>query len=372
MIPIVALRKPTSMSGITIWLRAECKPHERRTPLAPEDARRLVDAGYRLVVERSSMRCFDDDEYRRAGCVLAAEGSWPEAPKEAFVLGLKELPDDDAVLGQRHIYFAHVYKGQAGWRRLLGRLRAGGGKLYDLEFLTDAEGRRVAAFGSWAGFAGAAVAVMNWCGQRLGSDPVIAPLSWYPSQESLLVELRGMLDRAAAGGAHRPRVIVIGALGRTGAGATELARLLDLECTGWDIDETRAGGPFPEILEHDIFVNCVLVFSAVEPFVTTELLKRADRRLGVIADVSCDPYGDYNPLPIYDRCTTFDEPNLRLQVEPPLDLIAIDHLPSMLPVESSRDYSARLVETLLQLDGDADGVWRRAGDLFDQKVALLD
>ncbi len=355
-----------------IWLRAESKPHERRTPLAPDDAGRLVDAGYRLVVERSSMRCFEDEAYERAGCELAPEGSWPEAPEDAFILGLKELPDDGRALGHRHIYFAHAYKEQAGWRELLGRLKTGGGKLYDLEFLNGADGRRVAAFGFWAGFAGAAVAVMNWCGQRLGSDPVIGPLGWYPSQDRLIDELRGSVERACAEGADRPRMIVIGALGRTGTGAAGLARALDLECTGWDLEETRKGGPFQEILTHDIFVNCVLVFSAVPPFVTPELLSEPDRRLGVIADVSCDPYGDYNPLPIYDRCTTFDAPNLRLQGDPPLDLIAIDHLPSMLPVESSEDYSSQLVGTLLQLDGDADGVWQRAIELYEQKIALLD
>lgn len=37
------------------------------------------------------------------------------------------------------------------------------GKLFDLEFLTDVTGRRVAAFGYYAGFAGAAVAVDVWC-----------------------------------------------------------------------------------------------------------------------------------------------------------------------------------------------------------------
>ena len=29
------------------------------------------------------------------------------------------------------------------------------------------------------------------------------------------------------------------------------------QVTLWDMDETRAGGPFPAILEHDIFINCI-------------------------------------------------------------------------------------------------------------------
>jgi hypothetical protein len=41
----------------------------------------------------------------------------------------------------------------------------GGGTLLDLEFLQDDNGRRVAAFGYHAGFAGAALALENWAWQ---------------------------------------------------------------------------------------------------------------------------------------------------------------------------------------------------------------
>ena len=33
--------------------------------------------------------------------------------------------------------------------------------------------------------------------------------------------------------------------------------------TEWDIDETAHGGPFPEILTHDIFLNCILAAPGV-------------------------------------------------------------------------------------------------------------
>ena len=56
--------------------------------------------------------------------------------------------------------------------------------LYDIEFLTDSSGRRVAAFGYYAGFAGAAIALLSWAHQL--TNPKI-PLSSvipsdYPSQ----------------------------------------------------------------------------------------------------------------------------------------------------------------------------------------------
>ena len=63
------------------------------------------------------------------------------------IIGLKELPVAITPIRHTHIQFAHCYKNQAGWVDVLRRFANGGGTLYDLEFLTDATGRRVAAFG---------------------------------------------------------------------------------------------------------------------------------------------------------------------------------------------------------------------------------
>ena len=90
-------------------------------------------------------------------------------PQDAIVFGLKELPEDGTPLRHRHIMFGHAYKGQPAGRVLLDRFVAGGGTLYDLEYLVDANGRRVAAFGYWAGFAGAAcdVSLLGGAAARL-------------------------------------------------------------------------------------------------------------------------------------------------------------------------------------------------------------
>jgi hypothetical protein len=50
----------------------------------------------------------------------------------------------------------------------------------------------------------------------------------------------------------------------------------------------------------------------VGPFVTHEAIRRADRRLAVVVDVACDVSNPNNPLPIYDRTTTFERPALRV------------------------------------------------------------
>ncbi|MEM8646615.1 MAG: saccharopine dehydrogenase [Pseudomonadota bacterium] len=343
---------------LTIWLRAEEKPFERRTPCVPGDAAKLVSAGMRVVVERSGQRAIPAEDYEAVGCELAEEGSWPEAPDHAFILGLKELPEDTHRLRHRHIHFAHIFKGQPGAEHMLKRFKGEGGQLFDLECLVDEMGRRIAAFGHWAGYAGAAVAVAAWCGQQQGAEPPLGALKDHDSRDDLVNELK----RALAGvGANQPNAIVIGALGRSGRGAVSLLEELGLEATKWDMAETRSGGPFPEIMGHDLFINCVLLAPGCPPFVTNDMIAAGDRRLSVISDVSCDPGSPHNPLPIYEACTDFANPTTRVSAgPPPLDLIAIDHLPSMLPLESSEDYSSQLIDALLALDKPDEGVWARA------------
>jgi len=73
------------------------------------------------------------------------------------------------------------------------------------------------------------------------------------------------------------------------------------------MNETKAGGPFAEIVESDIFVNCIYLSQPIPPFLNFESLK-AGGNLSVLVDVSCDITNPHNPLPVYTKATTFDDP----------------------------------------------------------------
>jgi saccharopine dehydrogenase (NAD+, L-lysine-forming) len=367
------------MSKAHLWLRAETKPHEQRTALSPQGAKTLIDAGFKVTVECSSQNIFDDELYRQVSAELVPQGSWVNAPKAAIILGLKELPEDTFPLIHQHIYFAHAYKEQSGWQGLLSRFKQGEGQLFDLEYLVDAQQRRVAAFGYWAGFAGAALSVLAWANQQLNIDPPLADISSYQDKQQLLADLEQAISQVINKAENhslnipkvKPKLLVIGAKGRSGKGAVDLAKALSLEVLEWDLAETKKGGPFVEIIQADIFINCVLINQDLPPFITQELLNKDERKLSVIVDVSCDPYGSYNPLPIYQQCTTFKAPCLRIEHTKVLDLIAIDHLPSLLPKESSEDYGQQLLTHLLTLDDKSQGVWPTALSLFNSKTKDL-
>lgn len=83
------------MSGTILHVRAETKPLEHRSAVTPTIAKKLVEAGYTVNVERSPLSIFPDEEYEGTGAKLVPTGSWMEAAQEHIIIGLKELPEED-------------------------------------------------------------------------------------------------------------------------------------------------------------------------------------------------------------------------------------------------------------------------------------
>ncbi|KAI0639249.1 saccharopine dehydrogenase [Trametes polyzona] len=368
------------MAKQQLWLRCEKKQFERRTAITPTTAKKLIDAGFDIFVERDSQRIFKDEEYEAIGCKLVEHNSWPNAPRDIPIIGLKELPESDEPLPHTHIQFAHCYKKQAGWSKVLSRFHRGGGTLYDLEFLTDEQGRRVAAFGYHAGFAGAAAGALALASERRGER--LGQLEPYENETAMVESVKKELGGSGKG----LKVLVIGALGRCGSGAVDLFRKIGVEeddILKWDMAETAKGGPFQEILDVDIFVNCIYLSSQIPPFLTKEQIAAAgkNRRLRVVVDVSCDTTNPYNPLPVYNINTTFSEPTVPVDVDygtsfapgdkpPSISVVSIDHLPTLLPREASEQFSAALLPSLLELPNRKTArVWVEAENLFRQKLA---
>jgi len=157
--------------------------------------------------------------------------------------------------------------------------------LYDLEPLVDDSGRRLAAFGYWAGFAGAAVSLKAFAAQKTG---LCSAAARYGNRAAMVADVVSDLGDA------RPPVIVIGAKGRVGTGAGDMCRATGLQMIEWDMAETAHGGPFPEVLAHEVFLNCILANPGCPMFVPSDA-GPSPRALRVIGDIACDPTGDFSP-----------------------------------------------------------------------------
>jgi len=340
-------------------LRDEARATERRTPVTPLDAKTLLDAGFRVSVERSEKRIFTDAEYADAGCDLVEAGAWVTAT-DATILGLKELPVKPAELKVPFIHFAHIYKDQAGWEQEISRFHRGGGQLYDIEYLVK-EKRRVAAFGYWAGWMGAALAAWRLLARWNG---VVGPASGVSSFESRQ-EVVDILQKLSADCIKPRRAVVIGAKGRSGTGALEALKLAGFEVTEWDLEETRNLDK-AALMAHDLLVNCVLMTGPGLQLLSPGDISNPMNFIQMISDVSCDPFSDFNPLPIYDAPTGWNEPFISLGkngIREEMELTAIDNLPSLLPREASEDFSSQIVKALLTYpDGEE---WVAAKAVFE-------
>eukprot|EP01119_Soliformovum_irregulare_P009584 TRINITY_DN2302_c0_g1_i1.p1 TRINITY_DN2302_c0_g1~~TRINITY_DN2302_c0_g1_i1.p1 ORF type:complete len:377 (+),score=86.23 TRINITY_DN2302_c0_g1_i1:143-1273(+) len=361
---------PQTTTPMHFWLRAETKIYERRTPLLPDQAKELIQMGHRVTVEEYDERCVPDAAYVAAGCTLVPTGSWIEAPSDAIILGLKELPVSNEPLRHHHVMFGHCFKNQEGSEQFLRRFKEGGGKLWDLEFLVDEQGKRVAAFGRSAGFLGMATGILQWCHATL-TKQVLGSIQHYTTTESMLREVRDALTLVMEETSKTPKIMIMGGKGRCGGGAIALAKLVGIpssHITSWGEEDTMSGGPFAEILDCDIFVNCIYLSQPIAPFLTASSIK-LPRNLSVVVDVSCDLENPHNPLPIYTKKTNFRKPAQRISHDPILDVVSIDHLTSLAPLESSKEFSGDLLVHLKMCGNSA--VWQRTNRMFEERLRNL-
>lgn len=76
----------------TVLLQKSIANIADRSALTPTTTKALLDAGYKINVERNPQRIPDDEEYEKVGATLLPENTWCDAPEDSIIIGLKELP----------------------------------------------------------------------------------------------------------------------------------------------------------------------------------------------------------------------------------------------------------------------------------------
>lgn len=105
------------MSSQPLWLRCEKKELEHRAALTPTTAKKLIDAGFTITVERDPQRIFDDEEYEKYAMtcpqfeshqlngILAIKLSELAAHSSTTILGRVIVPSRRQSLGSRSFPF---------------------------------------------------------------------------------------------------------------------------------------------------------------------------------------------------------------------------------------------------------------------------
>ncbi|KAK9101658.1 hypothetical protein Scep_025088 [Stephania cephalantha] len=142
-------------NGVVGILSESTNKWERRAPLTPSHCARLLHEGRantgvsRIIVQPSPKRIHHDALYEDVGCQLSDDLS-----QCGLILGIKQ-PKLDMILPDRaYSFFSHTHKAQKENMPLLDKILAERASLFDYELIVGDHGKRLLAFGKFAGRAG--------------------------------------------------------------------------------------------------------------------------------------------------------------------------------------------------------------------------
>ena len=351
-------------------------PPDSRAPLSPTQVAKLRAQGVDIVVQPSAGRIYKDSEFTELGIPLVEDISDRE-----LLLGVKEVPIDQLIPGKAYCFFAHVAKQQPYNQDLMKALLDKRIRMIDYEYLTDAQKKRLIAFGFWAGMVGAHNAMWTYA-KRTGAFtlPRLKDVFDYNAAKEVYAELE-----------LPPIRVVLTGTGRVGKGAAQVLRDMGLEeidpedyLAGegdavftvlriQDYARHQSGKEFtkkdfygkgqefvsnfaPYAAVSDVFINGIFWDGVAPAFFTKEEMAGPDFRIKVIGDVTCD-IAPAASVPSTLYATTIAEPvfgydpNTHTAGDPyqphTIDVMSIDNLPSELPRDASSAFGKVFMEKIL-------------------------
>ena len=393
-----APKSPSSQvpnTPLTIGLLCEGKtPPDKRVALTPKKCVEAMASfpGLRVVVQRSAVRSYADQEYRDLGVEVRDDVADCDV-----LLGVKEVPVGQLIPGKTYLFFSHTVKQQPVNRGLLRAVLDQRVTLIDYELLTNARGERIVAFGRYAGIVGAYNGLLTY-GRKHGL------FALKPAHEC--VDLDDMQEEYFKVKALPPIKLAVTGSGRVAQGALEVLDRMGIRRVSvydylyldfnepvytqlrssdynrrrdgrvWDTEDFHRHpeayestfGPFLPVT--DLLIACAYWHPAAPLLFSEADTRRPEFRITTIADVTCDVNGS---VPVTKRSSTIAAPAFDYNpttgvLEPPysrpanLTVMAVDNLPCELPRNASRDFGRQLLDNVFPhlVGGDAAGVIARA------------
>jgi len=157
---------------VKIGIRKETQyPSERRTPLTPNHAKKLVDEGIEVCIEYAEQRIFTSENYIDAGAKI-----FTDLKDCDIILGVKEVPIKDLIPNKIFCFFSHTIKAQSYNMHMLKAILEKNITLIDYELVKNEKGNRLIYFGNYAGYAGM-INSLWLLGKRLEEEGIQNPFS---------------------------------------------------------------------------------------------------------------------------------------------------------------------------------------------------
>ncbi len=360
-------------------------PPDMRVPLTPEQCIKVQDLypEVEIQVQTSPIRAFKDEEYTALGIKVVEDLSDCD-----IILGVKEVNIEDLIPGKKFMFFSHTIKKQPYNRKLLQAIIEKKIQLIDYEVLKDKHGKRVIGFGRYAGIVGCYNGFRTF-GLKHGLYE-LKPANMCADRKEMEAELQKVILPKYT------RILLTG-FGRVGHGAVEIIDQLPIKevspeeylkgefdepvYTHLEVEdyfERKNGGEFDKsefysspdlyrssfskyINKTDLYVPCHYWNNKADFILKRSDLQRADNRITVVADISCDIDGPIactvrpskisDPIYGYDPATGQESDFMEDGV---VAVMAVDNLPCELPKDASADFGNELIKevfpALLRMD----------------------
>ena len=376
-------------------------PPDKRVPLSPTQCQEIKQKYPQidLVVQKSNIRKFKDDDYANAGIDLVDEVTDCDV-----LLGVKEVPIEDLIANKKYFFFSHTFKKQPYNRKLLQAIIEKNIQLIDWETITNSNGQRLIAFGRFAGIVGCFNGLLGYGLKTKRYKLKSAHLC--EDRKEMEGEL-SMLDLP-----KNFRLIITGG-GRVAGGAIEVLEKTNIKrVSPEDFQSTNFGEPvytqldvedyvkrddgasfdIPAFFKNpsghssnfmryaaaaDVYVACHY-WDNRSPFIfSRDDVKNPDWNISLVADVSCDIDGPVattlrpstiaNPFYGYDATS---EEEVDFNIEGSIGVMAVDNLPCELPKDASVSFGEMFIAHVLEplLGNDPEDIIYRASETKDGKL----
>lgn len=382
-------------------IREGKNPPDKRVVLTPQQCQ-YIATNYptiELKVQKSEIRKFKDEEYSALGIPVV------DTVEDCDVLlGVKEVPINELIPNKKYLFFSHTFKEQPYNRNLLNAILEKNIQLIDWEVITNEKGKRLIAFGRYAGIVGCYNGFIGF-GKKHGL---------YSLKRAHECEDRADME------AQIPNIqlpndfkLVLTGKGRVAGGAIEVLDKIGLKKVSPEdfleksfnepvytqlgveyYNKNKDGKPFnkksffndPTQHESDFlrFAQVANMYIACHywdsraPFIfSREDLRDENWKISIVADVSCDidcavastirPSTIADPFYGYNKQTEAEDDFMKEEV---VGVMAVDNLPCELPKDASVDFGQMFIDHVLEpLTGNDphDIIWR-ASETKDGKL----
>ncbi|MBP7389154.1 MAG: alanine dehydrogenase [Chitinophagales bacterium] len=360
-------------------IREEKFPRDSRVPLTPSQCKFLTERNpdIQVVVQPCKYRCFTNEEFIYQGVALQEDLSDCDV-----LLGVKEVPVDFLLAGKTYVFFSHVIKKQPHNRKMLQHAIKHNIRLIDWECMKDKKGKRVIAFGRWAGIVGAyhAIRMIGFRTSRFRLRQMIDCLNFAEAQKELekldlpnwKIVLTGT-GRVSEGAAFMLDVLGIKKVSPYNFCYNEFEEPVYTQLASADMYHREGFEKFdaddyhlhpqeyksnfyPFTKAADVMINGIYWDKRIPVFFTKEQMREKDFRIKIISDITCDVapdssvpstlYASSIADPYYGYNANTGELTQTFQPES-LDVMAIDNLPNELPRDASEDFGNMIISRII-------------------------